>query len=99
MLVLRTWTDGLFLDLQTAVTDLESLATECARGGMRDSLKEVYYLLARVHHECDQSEARDRYAALFTELDAQSRARVPCTHVYYLNTESIEIELKHLREV
>lgn len=89
----------LFLDLQVAVTDLESLATECARGGMTDSLKEVYYLLARVHHELEQTQPRDRYAALFTELEGQSRARVPCTHVYYLTNESIELELKQLREL
>jgi hypothetical protein len=87
----------LFLDLQVAVTDLESLATECARGGMTDSLKEVYYLLARVHHELEQTQPRDRYAALFTELEGQSG--VPCTHVYYLTNESIELELKQLREL
>ncbi len=78
------------------MTNLESLAAECARGGMLDSLKEVYYLLARVHHELDQTEARDRCAARFSELEQQSRARVPCTHVYYLNSESIELELAQL---
>lgn len=85
--------------METALTNLENLAAECTRGGMTESLKEVYYLLARVHHECDQIESRDRCAALFSELECQSRARVPCTHVYYLNSESIELELKHLREL
>lgn len=91
-------TNGLFLDLQAAVTNLESLAAECTRGGLIDSLKEVYYLLARVHHESAQWQARDRCAAQFSALEGQARVRESCTHVYYLSCASIERELQLLRE-
>lgn len=88
----------LLIDLRAAVTTLDALAAECARGGIHESLKEAYYLLACLHHELDQLAARDRYAMLFTELD-RSLARTPNTHVYYLNSESIQLELAQLKHV